>query len=109
MTIGPSMANILQYYGHRKAYALSVSTNPLNRNPSYEPIRNPDFRIRNNEFQYLVWDSFSADRSSFFSEGLLRYADRFNGRVVHTQSATVDTDDGHSVRKPMIVVYQVRP
>jgi 4-amino-4-deoxy-L-arabinose transferase-like glycosyltransferase len=109
MTIGPSMANILQYYGHRKAYALSVSTNPLNRNPSYEPIRNPDFRIRNNEFQYLVWDSFSADRSSFFSEGLLRYADRFNGRVVHTQSATVETDDGHSVRKPMIVVYQVRP
>ena len=42
MTIGPSMANILQYYGKRKAFALSVSTNPLNRNPSYKPIRNPD-------------------------------------------------------------------
>ena len=25
MTIGPSMANILQFYGHRKAYGLSVS------------------------------------------------------------------------------------
>jgi hypothetical protein len=109
MTIGPSMANILQYYGHRKAYALSVSTNPLNRNPSYQPVRNPDLQIRNNEFQYLVWDSFSADRSNFFSEGLLRYADRFDGRIVHTESAEVESGDGHTVRKPIIVVYQVRP
>ena len=108
MTIGPSMANILQFYGHRRAYALSVSTNPLNRNPSSVPIHNPDFRIRNNEFQYLVWDSFSARRSSFYSEGLLRYADRFNGRVVHTESADV-TSDGRTVRKPLIVIYQVRP
>jgi hypothetical protein len=109
MTIGPSMANILQFYGHRRAYALSVSTNPLNRNPSYHPVRNPDFQIRNNEFQYLVWDSFSADRSNFFSESLLRYADRFDGRVIHTESAEVSTGDGHTMRKPMIVIYQVRP
>jgi hypothetical protein len=108
MTIGPSMANILQFYGHRRASALSISTNPLNRNPSYVPIHNPDFRIRNNEFQYLVWDSFSAQRSRFFSEGLLRYADRFNGRVVHTESADVEAD-GRTVRKPLIVIYQVRP
>jgi 4-amino-4-deoxy-L-arabinose transferase-like glycosyltransferase len=108
MTIGPSMANVLQFYGHRRAYALSISTNPLNRNPSYVPIHNPDFRIRNNEFQYLVWDSFSAQRSRFFSEGLLRYADRFNGRVVHTESADVQADGG-TVRKPLIVIYQVRP
>ena len=109
MTIGPSMANIVQFYGRRKAKALSVSTNPLNRNPSYEPIRNPDFRIRNNEFQYLVWDSFSADRSRFFSDGLLRYVDRFNGRAVHTESVEITSDDGHKIKKPMIVVYQVRP
>jgi hypothetical protein len=109
MTLGPSMANILQFYGQRKAYALSVSPNPLNRNPSYKPIRNPDFRIRNNEFQYLVWDAFSADRSNFFERGLLRYADRYQGTVVHTQSVKVTTDDGHKVRKPIIVFYQVRP
>ncbi len=41
MTIGPSMANIIQYYGHLPAYGLSVSPNPLQRNPSYEPIANP--------------------------------------------------------------------
>ncbi len=46
MSIGPSMANIIEFYGHRQAYGLSVSTNPLHRNPSYEPIRNPDFELR---------------------------------------------------------------
>ena len=60
MTIGPSMANIVQFYGHRKAYGLSVSPNPLNRNPSYEPLINPDRAIRDSELQYVVWDTFSA-------------------------------------------------
>ena len=43
MTIGPSMANIVQFYGHRKAYGLSISPNPLRRNPSYDPLDNPVF------------------------------------------------------------------
>src|SRR5262249_36181328 len=34
LAIGPSMANIIQFYGHRKAYGLAVSPNPLHRNPS---------------------------------------------------------------------------
>ena len=63
MTIGPSMANLVQYYGHRRAYGLSVSPNPLNRNPSYEPLPNPDQALRDNEIQYVVWDTFSASRS----------------------------------------------
>ena len=46
MTIGPSMANLVQFYGRREAYGLSVSPNPLNRNPSYEPIVNPDQALR---------------------------------------------------------------
>ena len=37
MTIGPSMANIIEFYGQRKAFGLSISPNPLHRNPSYEP------------------------------------------------------------------------
>ena len=71
MTIGPSMANLVQYYGHRKAYGLSVSPNPLNRNPSYEPLVNPDQALRDNEIQYVVWDAFSASRSPSFSSRLL--------------------------------------
>lgn len=109
MTIGPSMANIVQFYGHRKAYGLSVSPNPLHRNPVYDPIPNPDLLIRTNELQYIVWDSFSASRSSFFSDKILRYADRYNGRVVHIETVTLTTPDGEKAEKPVIVIYEVRP
>jgi|KBSSwiStaDraftv2_1062776.scaffolds.fasta_scaffold79610_2 hypothetical protein len=109
MTVGPSMANILQFYGHRKAVGLSVSPNPLRRNPSYPPILNPDMQIRNGEIQYVVWDSYSAERSAFFSESLLRFAKRYHGRVIHTQSVRVTLSDGTTVDKPVIIVYEVRP
>ncbi|MEA2404195.1 MAG: hypothetical protein QOE08_842 [Thermoleophilaceae bacterium] len=109
LTVGPSMANILQFYGHRKAYGLSVSPNPLNRNPAYEPIANPDQKIRSNELQYLVWDAYSASRSKFFSRAIQRYADRYHGRVVHAESVTVTSASGAKVRKPVIQIYSVRP
>jgi hypothetical protein len=109
LTLGPSMANILEYYGHRKAYGLSVSPNPLHRNPVYEPVKNPDRMIRANEVQYLVWDVFSAKRSKFFSRRLIRYVERYHGRVVHQETVWAKTQDGHRVRKPIITVYEVRP
>ena len=109
MTIGPSMANILQFYGHRKAYGLSVSPNPLRRNPSYPPILNPDMQIRNGDIQYVVWDSYSAERSAFFSDGVIRFAKRYHGRVIHTQSVQVELADGTIIDKPVIIIYEVRP
>ncbi len=109
MTIGPSMGNILQFYGHRRAFGLSVSPNPLHRNPAYQPIRNPDFQIRTGEIHYLVWDTYSASRSTFFSEKVLGYAARYNGRVVHTQTVTVITPKGDLGTKPAIIIYEVRP
>jgi Dolichyl-phosphate-mannose-protein mannosyltransferase len=109
MTIGPSMANLVQYYGHRKAYGLSVSPNPLNRNPSYEPLINPDRAIRENEVQYLVWDTFSARRSPGFSDALLGYADRYDGRIVHTEVLPARTALGESADRSAIVVFEVRP
>jgi hypothetical protein len=109
MTIGPSMANILQFYGHREALGLSVSPNPLRRNPSYPPILNPDMQIRSGDIQYVVWDSYSATRSSFFSDGLLRYVKRYHGRAIHTQSVTVKLADGSTIEKPVIIIYEVRP
>ena len=109
LALGPSMANIIQFYGHRKAYGLSVSPNPLHRNPSYEPVNNPDLRIRNNEIQYLVWDSFSAARTPFFSNALLQHVNKYHGRVVHTESVTASTPAGETTQKPVIVVYEVRP
>ncbi len=109
MTIGPSMANILQFYGYRKALGLSVSPNPLRRNPSYTPILNPDQQIRNGDIQYVVWDSYSAERSPSFSEKILQYVERYHGRAIHTESVTVTLDDGTQVDKPVVVIYAVRP
>ena len=109
LTIGPSMANILQFYGHRKAYGLSVSPNPLHRNPAYVPVNNPDLQIRSNNIQYLVWDSYSAARSDFFSQKLLELTARFHGRAVHTQTVKVTLDDGSQVDKPVVIIYLVRP
>jgi hypothetical protein len=109
MTIGPSMANIVQFYGHRRALGLSVSTNPLRRNPSYRPIRNPDRTLRNGDIQYLVWDIYSADRSPFFSAKLLDYADRYHGRVVFSQPAAASVGHGAAASGPAIQVIQVRP
>ncbi len=109
ITVGPSMANIIKFYGHRPAYGLSVSPNPLHRNPSYEPVNNPDFLIRTGEVQYLVWDSFSAARSSFFSEKLLYYVQKYHGRVAHSETVTVNTPDGSTAVKPVIIIYEVRP
>lgn len=109
LTIGPSMANILQFYGHRKAYGLSVSPNPLRRNPSYEPVINPDLQIHNGEIQYLVWDSYSARRSSFFSESLLRLEERYHGHVVHVETVTVMLPNGMTTENPVIIIYEVLP
>ncbi len=109
MTIGPSMANIIQFYGHQRAYGLSVSPNPLRRNPSYEPLDNPDFLIRTSELQYVVWDAFSAQRSEFFSDRLLGYVRKYQGRVIHLETVTVTHEDGTREDVPIIIIYAVHP
>lgn len=106
VTIGPSMANMIQFYGNRKAYGLSVSTNPLHRNPSYEPLENPDAALRYGDAQYLVYDSFSASRSSFFLDSLNRYIEKYDAREVYAFAVpTPDHPDGARI----IVIYEVRP
>ncbi len=109
MTIGPSMANVIKWYGGRDARGLSVSPNPLYRNPVYDPIANPDLAIRRNQVQYVVWDSFSAERSAFFAEAVIRYADRYSGREVYRQEVTVTDEQGRTTLVPIIIVYEVRP
>ena len=109
MTIGASMANIIQFYSAHKAYGLAISPNPLHRNPSYEPIINPDNQIRTSELQYVVWDSFSAARSQFFSDKLMSYVNKYNGVAIHTELITFPDANGKLVSKPIIIVYEVRP
>ena len=109
MTIGPSMANIIEFYGARKAFGLGTSPNPLHRNPAYEPIINPDMQIRTSELQYAVWDSFSAARTPFFADKLMGYVNKYNGTVIHTESITFRDPNGNLVTKPIIIIYEVRP
>jgi hypothetical protein len=108
LAVGPSMANIIQFYGHRRVFGLSVSPNPLYRNPVYEPVNNPDLQIRRGDLQYLVWDSYSASRSPFFSRHLLAFAERYHGRIVHQELVSVPTTAG-PVSKPVVVIYEVSP
>jgi hypothetical protein len=108
LSIGPSMANILEFYGHRQVFGLSVSPNPLHRNPVYIPVTNPDLLLRNGQVQYLVWDAYSAARSHSFSAKLLAYVHRYRATVVHTQTVTV-AGPGGPIQQPVIVIYEVRP
>ncbi len=104
LTIGPSMANVLEFYGNRRAYALAVS--PNNRNPSYVPVYNPDAELRQGAIQYLVWDSFSAARSQAFGLKLLSYVVKFRAVLIHTQYETT-TSHGHLLPVPIIRIYEV--
>jgi hypothetical protein len=108
LTVGPSMANLVEFYGHRRAWGLSVSPNPIHRNPAYDAISNPDLAIRTDEVQYVVWDAFSASRSKFFARKLLAYVHRYHGVVLHTEPVSVVGRDGVRVPQPLIVVYGVR-
>ncbi|SCG49438.1 glycosyltransferase family 39 protein [Micromonospora humi] len=109
LTLGPSMSNIIRYYGQRQSYGLSVSPNPLHRNPSYVALNNPDGWLRNNNLHYIVWDSFSARRSTFFADRLNTLVRRYHGRVVHTEYVGGADASGRAVPVPVIIIYEVRP
>lgn len=100
LAVGPAIANLIQFYGHRKTHMLSISINPLERNPAYDPIVNPDLELRKGEIHYIVWDAYSAGRSRFFSNKLLKYVQRYNGRPVHAEFVG---------DREIIVVYEVHP
>ncbi len=82
LTIGPSMGNILRFYGLRDSVGLSVSPDPARRNPAYVPVPNPDDWFRRLGLHYIVWDFYSADRSAFYNDRLMRFARRHGGALV---------------------------
>lgn len=105
MTIGPSMGNVIEYYSGRRCDALSVSPNPLHRNPTYHPIVNADAALASGAYQYLVWDAYSARRSPHFAARADMLATRFGGHVVHTQYGVL----GGRSHQPLVVIWQVHP
>ena len=109
LAIGPSMANILEFYGHHQVSALSVSPDPRNRNPSYVPVPNADLALRQGDFQYVVWDSYSAARSPLFARHARSLISKFHGVAVFTATITVRGRRGNDVAEPVIVIYEVHP
>lgn len=106
LTIGPSMANIIMYYSHRRAWGLSVSPNPLNRNPSYTALTNPDASLRQGEIQYIVWDAYSASRSPHFSEELMAYVKKFKATLIRYFDVAAQHNNRTSAT--VIKIYEVR-
>ena len=100
MTLGPTMANVIEFYSHYPAQGLSVSTDPLHRNPAYVPIPNPDLSIRDGQFSYLVWDAYSASRSPTTSARMSKLLTRYHAHAVYT---------GYAGGRSVIVIYQVHP
>ncbi|MHB8613496.1 MAG: ArnT family glycosyltransferase [Candidatus Dormibacteraceae bacterium] len=109
LTIGPSFANVIQFYGQRVAQALSVSPNPLHRNPAYEPVGNPDLEIRSGRFQYLVYDAYSASRTPYFAAQLQKYVTKHDGTAIYTGRVSMRQSDGKVVEVPTVVIYEVHP
>ncbi|MFE7959591.1 ArnT family glycosyltransferase [Streptomyces sp. NPDC057413] len=109
LAAGPSLANVLQFYGHRGVSALSVSGSALHHNPAYVPVPNPDRALRTGQFQYVVWDSYTAARSPFYGEKMRKLADKFHGIVVYTGVERIRTGPGgaHADRET-VVIYKVR-
>jgi Dolichyl-phosphate-mannose-protein mannosyltransferase len=109
LAIGPSVANVLEFYGHHQVSALSISPDPRNRNPTYSPVSNPDLALRRGEFQYVVWDAYTADRSAFFANQARRLALKYHGVAVYTSTVSVRASSGPEVVEPVIIIYEVHP
>jgi hypothetical protein len=112
LTMGPSLGNLVSFYGDRDFFALSVSQDPKLRNPAYRPIPNPDLDIRELEVQYAVWDAYTADRAPFFSTRLMSYVTKYSGTPVFSVWVNGNTVDfGPGAPPPgsetRIVVYQL--
>ncbi|HUY07969.1 MAG TPA: glycosyltransferase family 39 protein [Candidatus Dormibacteraeota bacterium] len=105
LTIGPTFANILEFYSQDRALALSVSPNPLHRNPSYSPVDNADLLIRSGAIQYLVYDAYSAARSAHFADRVLALARKFHGVLVYQYDQTSSTGR----HRALVRVYEVQP
>ncbi|HZP50604.1 ArnT family glycosyltransferase [Actinocrinis sp.] len=108
LAAGPSIANVLEFYGHHQVGALSVSTDPRNRNPVYQPVANPDRAVRSGEYQYLVWDSFTAGRSPYYAGEIKKLIDKYHGVAVYTATVPVSGKSGPGAA-PVIIVYEVHP
>ena len=109
LAIGPSAANVIEFYGRRPVSALSVSSDPRDRNPSYVPVPNPDLTLRRGVFQYIVWDAYTASRTPFFAATARHLISKYHGVAVFTATIRVPASSGPAVDEPVFIIYKVHP
>ena len=107
--IGPSITNVIAFYSDRDTLALSVSPNPLRRNPAYDVVRNADYDVRWGQYEYLIYDGYSAQRTSHFANRVLDLAERYSTEVAYQSEGTFVAEDGEPFIGPIFRVYRVAP
>lgn len=107
LTIGPSMANIIRFYSYRQAFALSVSSDAMRRNPAYASIINPDLALRNGFLNYVVIDKYSSQRTSHYAEMMENYVLTFNCTLVHETQASYSMMNRSQNNEVSVWIYQV--
>jgi len=108
LTIGPTMLNVIKFYADRDGYAMSVSPNPLKRNPMYENLDNPDFMIRWGRIHYIVYDVYTASRTSHFANAMLAYIAKYDAKLVHVEYGYVVSHNGTLTMRPTIMIYELQ-
>lgn len=103
LTIGPSMANIIKFYGLRNAYGLSVSRDPRLTNPAYEPVLAPDLIVASGTIRYVVYDLYSAIRSPYYAGRLTEIIQSNDVKLIHVEY--VEDQEG---RSPRVFIYEVK-
>ena len=104
LTMDTPMANIIKYYANNEVFSLHS-----NNNPAYTKIENPDLYILNGQINYLVYESYRAERSTYLKEEAEELNDlvtKYNAVPIHTEYKTL-ANNGKNMTKPAIIIYSL--
>jgi hypothetical protein len=105
LTLDIRTANIIKYYSNNEVFSLHA-----NENPAYTEIENPDLPILNGEIDYLVYEIYLAERFGYLQEEqdeLTELIIKYDGTPVHTEYETYVDQNGHSSKRPALVIYSL--
>jgi hypothetical protein len=72
------------------------------------PVPNPDLAVRQGKFRYLVWDSYTANRSPSFGNKIVTLVGKYDTVAVFRSTITVRSPSGKDGPASVVVIYRVR-
>jgi hypothetical protein len=57
----------------------------------------------------MVWDSFTASRTAFFTDTFNKYKDKYHAKEIFSYSIPVTGPDGMTTNQQIIIIYEVTP